>query len=834
MTPHRRLSGTPQRGARAALWALSASALAACVSTSAPSTDTGVDLDKAAVAISQSATANGPFPAAGPGGTVGVFWSQNDNQVRRRVSVDGGLTFSTEEVILDAGPLGNVTAGQQQPRPMSAVMDDAGHTHLLLQVSDPADATRSDIYYADVERYALPVEKALVAGGRNLSGQGQLAVVAYDPRTQQWEPVGRAALGSGLLCAAGAPAAADAGRRWDHAAAAFGGRVYVTGGSDLTGPLATVQYLDPARRTWLTEASLPGPRTGHALVSDGTYLYAVGGGDAAAALGSIARLDPAAGTGYTFGGDGTIAACTEPATSPWVTLAAGLGVGRVHLDAVVVERASGARDLYVIGGETFSGTPLTNVDAFRIDPGGVLTPLLPPLPPLPAPRSHHRAVAVGERIYVLGGTSDGTDVRDDALVLDLAAASPAWLSVPKMPAPRRDFTASVLMGKVYVMSGRDDLGPTAAVDVLDPATETWEREPESTAPVLSMGAAAAVFSEPSLPRNLSRQSANATQPELVRDPASGDLYAVWRNEAPVAVAEGEAPRTTADVYLRRSMDGGVTFAETPVRLSALGVLSTHNNNFSGNPRVAVGPNGVVHVTWIETGEVGTFDQGGQELIYTNCAPDDLGETGLDCGADVLAFAAVGGTGADTPPAGQMKTPAIAVDAAGEVYLAWIDADGTVPTATASANRVFALNVYFTWRRTTGTFADPVAVGTDLTGRMDELFPTGSVTDPVAEVAKLATRVNTPTLVTDQAGEVNVLWANDSEVRLRRSKDGGRSFLIEVGVAPLVSGAQRQGPGMVYDPVADRLVALWQTLTASGLPAPNDIDSVLETRAVQPR
>lgn len=835
MTPGRRPSGTPR--ARAAARALAgpvlAAALAACVSTSVPSTDMGVDLDKAAVAISQSATANGPFLAAGPDGTVEVFWSQNDNVVRRRVSVDGGLTFSTEEPVLDVGPLGNVTAGQQQPQPMVAVRDDAGHTHLLLQVSNPADASRSDIFYADVERYAVPVEKALVTGGRNVSGQGQLIDVAYDPRTQQWEPVSRAALGSGLACDAGTPTAADAGRRWDHASTAWSGRVYVTGGEDIDGPLATVQYFEPARRIWLGEASLPAPRTGHALVGDGTYLYAVGGADTTTALGSILRLDPAAGTGYIFDDDGTILACQAPASSPWVTLGAALGVGRVHLDAVVVERAAGTRELYVIGGETVTGSPLTSVDAFRIDPGGVLVPLPAP-PPLPAPRSRHRAVAVGERIYVLGGTSNGTDARADALVLDLASASPAWLSVAAMPGPRRDFAAALLAGKVYVLAGRDDLGPTAAVDVLDPATETWAREPESTLPVLPLGGAAAVFSEASLPRNLSRQAANATQPDLARDPATGDLYAAWRDEAPVAVAEGEVPRTTSDVYLRRSADGGVTFAETPVRLSALGPLATHNNNFSGNPRVAVGPNGVVHTTWIETGEAGTPDQGGQELIYTNCAPDDLAETGLDCGTNLLAFAAAGGSGPDTPPAGQMKTPSIAVDAAGEVYLAWIDVDGTVPTATASANRVFALNVWFTYRRTTGAFAPPVPVGTDLTSRMDELFPPGSVTDPVTEISKLATRVNTPTLVADRAGEVNVLWANDSEVRLRRSKDSGRSFLTEAGVAPLVSGTQREGPGLVYDPVADRLVALWQTLTASGLPAPDDIDSVLETRAVQPR
>jgi hypothetical protein len=264
------------------------------------------------------------------------------------------------------------------------------------------------------------------------------------------------------------------------------------------------------------------------------------------------------------------------------------------------------------------------------------------------------------------------------------------------------------------------------------------------------------------------------------------------------------------------------------------VLSSRNNNFSGNPRAAVAPNGAVHTVWIETGETGTFDEGGQELIYTNCAPDDFSATGLDCGGSLLNFAAAGGIGPGAPPAGQMKTPTVAVDEAGGVYLAWIDTDGTVPLATASANRVYALNVWFTWRRTIGTFADPVPIGTDLTSRMDELFPPGTTADPVALVANLATRVNSPTIVADGAGEVNVLWANDSEVRLRRSRDGGLSFLTEAGVANLVSGAQRVGAGLVYDPVADRMIALWQTLTASETGPVGGVDSVVETRVIQPR
>jgi len=436
VTPHRRRTVTPP--ATLSIFSifpiLASAALCACVSTSAPSTETGIELDKPAVEISEAATANGPFLAAGPDGSVQAFWSQ-DNVVRRRVSMDGGLTFGPDEEVLAVGTLGNITAGQQQPQPLSAVVDDLGEAHLLVQISDPVDAGRSDIYYDHVERYAVPVAKALVMGGHDLAGVGQLVSVPYDPRTQQWEPVNRAALGSGLFCDAGTPTAADATRRWDHAATAYGGGIYVTGGENIGGLLDTVQYFDPDRGFWLDQSPLPGPRTGHALVGDGTYLYAIGGRDAGAALGSIARMDPAGGVPYLFNSDGTAISCTVPASSPWLTLGAALGVGRTHLDAVTVARASGDLEIYVIGGETFSGNPLQNVDAFRIDAGGVLTPIVG-TPNLPTPRSRHRAVAVGERIYVMGGTSDGTDVLDDVLVLDLAAASPIWTSVAAMPGPR--------------------------------------------------------------------------------------------------------------------------------------------------------------------------------------------------------------------------------------------------------------------------------------------------------------------------------------------------------------------------------------------------------------
>jgi len=809
------------------LAAVAALVPAGCVSTSAGPNTTGVELAKDTTPISAADNANGPLLVPGPGGTLHVFWAEA-NEVLRKVSTDGGETFGPAESLLDVGLLGNITAGRNQPRPVAAVVDGFGDTHLLVQVADPADSQRSDIYYSHVETYAVPTDKAIVTGGRDLSGQALGATSVYDGRTRQWEAAIRPAAGAGLTCAAGLPAARDATRRWGHASAALGGKVYVSGGQDVAGLLTGVQAYDNVRGTWLEDSPLPGPRTGHALVSDGRYLYAVGGRDAGAALDSILRFDPAGDVTYTFDASGAVTGCAEPGTSPWTPLAAFLPVGRTRLAVVGVARSSGDFEIHVLGGETFAGNPQATTDAFRVEADGSLTAIAP-LPPLPGPRSRHEAVAVGERIFVLGGTSDGSDILDTVYTIDLAAASPAWQPAAAMPEPRRDHAAVVLGGEVYVLGGTAGQGPIALVDVYDPATDTWRTDPESAAPAASADGAAAVVSEASFPRNLSRQAANATQPALTRDPDSGDLYAVWRNEQEVAFGQFET-RVTSDVYLTRSADRGATFSAAPVRLSGLGPLAAYNSNFSGNPQVAIGAGNLIHLAWIETGEPGSTATQGQDLIYTNCAPDDAVADGIACGDTLLFFPSAPGEDGD-PPAGTMRSPSLATDAVGGVYLAWVDRDGTVPIARQSAIRTYALNVYFTHRLSTGGFATPAPLGVRLASRQDELFPEGTVSDPVAAVASLATRVDVPRVAAWGDGQVNVLWTNDSEARLRRSRNGGRTFLDEVGVAGLASGVSRIGPDLAYDAAANRLIALWQDLSAGA--AVNEVNSLVETRFIDP-
>jgi hypothetical protein len=816
-------------------------ALAACVGVTSEPDNTGVELGKSTSPISSEVTANGPLVVTGLDGSVHVFWSQAledvGNVVMRKVSSDGGETFGPDELIYNVSQLGNVAAGTNQPHPIAAVVDELGETYLLLQVGDPDDGQRSDIYFLHLEAYTRPTDKAFVTGGRNQAGEALDVVSIYDNRTRQWEPTLRPAVGSGVSCDAGAVTPVSPTRRWYHGSAALLDTVFVAGGEDLDGPLDLMQAYDPVLNTWFTETPLPTPRAGVALVEAKGWLWAIGGSDGVGALTSMLRFDPTLQTSYTIDAGGDVTGCASPPSTPWSAQGPTLAVGRLDLEAVSVTRLSGDVEVHVIGGETQSGTPQATVDSFRVAANDTLS-AIPRLPNLPQARSAHAAVAVGERIYVLGGTSDGGDVLDTVYTIDVASGTPTWLAAPPMPRPRRGHQAIVLDGRIYVLGGTDGLDPIPLVDVFDPSTDTWRTDRESSIDTVSVdGAVGLLGIESSVPRNLSRQSANATQPALALSPdinpdtGRRDLYAAWRNEEEVVIGPFET-RVTSDVYLSRSADGGDTFLEAPVRLSGLGALSSRNNNFSGSPRMAVDHDGRIHLAWIETGEPGDTGGSGQDLIYTNClpeAPPPAGAAnGIACGSTLLFFGSVGGSTPTDPPAGTMRNPALAVDDAGVVYLAWIDRDGTVPLATGSANRTHALNVYFTRRRSTGTFVPPVPLGTRLSSRTEELFPRGTVTDPVAEIAKLAVKVDLPSIVAFGNGDVTVMWTNDAEVRLRRSQDGGAGFLLETGAADLVSGASRTNPGLTYEPATDHMVALWQTLTNAATV------SLVETRTVLPR
>lgn len=118
-------------------------------------------------------------------------------------------------------------------------------------------------------------------------------------------------------------------------------------------------------------------------------------------------------------------------------------------------------------------------DAERFDP---VARSWSALPPLPEPRSSHDALALGGRVYVLGGwnlrdDSDAAHWFEEGLVLDLDAARPEWKPIAQ-PFQRRGLSVSACAGEIYAVGGMTSADEiTGRVDVLDPERGTWREAP---------------------------------------------------------------------------------------------------------------------------------------------------------------------------------------------------------------------------------------------------------------------------------------------------------------------------------------------------------------------
>jgi len=625
--------------------------------------------------------------------------------------------------------------------------------------------------------------------------------------------------------------------RWGHAMATLGGRIYKVGGATATGLVNRVDTFDPTNGIWFEEKALPAPRSGHSMVAvrvnGKDYLFAFGGRTALGPPGAVdsaaLRFDPAGGIAYTVDPALGITACNVPPASPWQVQATGLSVAREDGAAVTMTRPNGDVEIYVIGGMTPGGAVGT-VDAFRVDLAGNLVPI-GAFPSLALPRSGHSAAAMGEEIFVFGGTIAGQkDPIDLVETINLADPIPQWTLLTsgglpsRMPMPRTRHTAALLGGRIYLMGGHGLVDPltkvisaTNQVDVFDPIARTWSTEPESSYPGAAVDSAVAVFSEKSFPRNVSRQAGTASEVRATYDPTTGSLYYTWRNEYDIASGTNQAARVLSDVFMGRSADTGVNFFPTPERLSGLGFLSTQNNNHSREPRVAIGPSGAIHLTWIETGEPNQGQSWPSDLVYVRCIPWNFAPSGVNCGganATVLLVSSEGRP-AGAPPSGLLASPSLLVDGNETVYAAWVDAAGKIQFTTGSAYNVITTGVYLSILPEGGNFSHPVVISTDVRLRTQELQQRFPYDDIQPLLTKLATGVANPDLVLDALGGLTVVWTNNSEIRLRRSRDGIR-FLDEVELSDGIQVATvRRRPSLHSDPVSGELVTIWQDLTATG-------------------
>jgi N-acetylneuraminic acid mutarotase len=181
---------------------------------------------------------------------------------------------------------------------------------------------------------------------------------------------------------------------------------------------------------------------------------------------------------YLTGGEGSShkhVLCGAPAAGPgpgagWRRVGEMLA-GRSGHAAVVLDGA-----LYVLGGLGGGGQTLASVE--RYDPDQDAGTLTSPVSgawvavaPMTAARTGFAVAVLGGRIVAVGGFDGSNALRSCERY---EPATDKWEALPDMPTARSCSAATVLGGRLWVTGGYGT-GDLATVEVLDPATNAWDR-----------------------------------------------------------------------------------------------------------------------------------------------------------------------------------------------------------------------------------------------------------------------------------------------------------------------------------------------------------------------
>lgn len=165
---------------------------------------------------------------------------------------------------------------------------------------------------------------------------------------------------------------------------------------------------------------------------------------------------------------------------------AGWGTKRdypLELDHATAAATSGdTNSLYVFGGNV-AGQPTART--FRFDDDAWTE-----VAPMPLPRAQSAAVAVGTKIYIVGGVTTGPRLLPDTF--EYETTTDRWRTLAPIPTPRDHLAAALLEGRVCAVGGRRlSLDQNlAAFECYEPGTDRWERLPD--APTARGGVGAAV------------------------------------------------------------------------------------------------------------------------------------------------------------------------------------------------------------------------------------------------------------------------------------------------------------------------------------------------------
>jgi N-acetylneuraminic acid mutarotase len=225
-------------------------------------------------------------------------------------------------------------------------------------------------------------------------------------------------------------------------AAAVAGKVVAAGGYDT---LRSVLVYDVASNAWSNGPSLISGTDNVAVLAVGGRVHAIGG----EARTAHQVLDAALG-----------AWASAPA-SPAIRFASAAAVlnGRLHL----------------VGGWNYSNTASNSVDTHDVyDPA---TSTWSAAAPLATRRNAAAAAVVDGKLYVIGGRAPGIRASDQTSLASVEVYDPAtntWRAGPDLPQARSGAAAVALGGKVYVLGGESTPGGVRnTVSRLDPATGSW-------------------------------------------------------------------------------------------------------------------------------------------------------------------------------------------------------------------------------------------------------------------------------------------------------------------------------------------------------------------------
>jgi N-acetylneuraminic acid mutarotase len=321
---------------------------------------------------------------------------------------------------------------------------------------------------------------------------------------------------------------------------------------------------------------------------------------------------------YVVGGHGVssflnLNSAYDPATDSWLEKApASLGrawsaTNSVAIDGVVYAVAGNPPGFCTTAMEGYNSG--TNVWSFG--------------PSAPRERCHAASVALGGRMYVLGGWNTSSTIHYVEIdVFD--PVSNTWSTPATLRAARGAFGAAALGGELFILGGgvSPSFLPSNSVEAYNPATNTWR----SVAPML---AARSVFAVAVLNGRLyaigGLGADNTTHLNTVEsyDPTSN----TWR---------AEPPMTTARAYLSAGVLNGVLYAVGGSNNA--GVLATNEAFTPATPDVEPPT-----LTLPPSFTVNATSPSGAIVSFTASATDNSGSATVSCNPPSGSIFAIGVT-----------------------------------------------------------------------------------------------------------------------------------------------------------------------------------------------